>query len=190
MWRGRINPGHCGERRAMQRILSIMVYAPYIAAGLRRRRGGSTQNAPGSLKNLAGSQYSDPEFSFRRPIGITSIEFLADSNLPGYEDAVLVGEYAQGRLWLLRLNQNRDGFVLEGGLADGVLDDTDVLAAFGTGFGIVTDIQVGPDGALYILGLSADQVWRIGAIPEPHSWILSLVGLALIGCAVRKRCVA
>ena len=49
MWHGRINPGHCGERRAMQRILSIMVYAPDIAAGLRRRRGGSAQNAPGSL---------------------------------------------------------------------------------------------------------------------------------------------
>jgi hypothetical protein len=47
----------------------------------------------------------------------------------------------KGDLWTGRRQQALDDFVTEG---DEIL--------FGTNFGIVTDIQTGPDGALYLVG--------------------------------------
>ena len=136
---------------------------------------------------LPGATYQDPKFSFEQPIGITSIQFLAGSALgPAYDDAVLIGDYVHQQILLLRLNENRDGFVLEGSLADGVLDDGDVLAPFATDISVVTDIQVGPDGAVYVATLR-DTVYRIAPVPEPQTWLLSLAGLLLVAGAARIR---
>ena len=71
-------------------------------------------NAPGDLNMLPGAVYQDPKFSFASAIGITSIQFLHGSILgPGYDDAVLIGENNNPRLWLLRLNAARDRGVNE-----------------------------------------------------------------------------
>jgi glucose/arabinose dehydrogenase len=145
------------------------------------------ENAPADLVMLPGATYQDPKFSFLSPLGVTSIQFLAGSALgAAYDDAVLVGDYNSQQILLLRLNATRDGFVLPGGLADGVLDDGDTLPPFGTDFNVVTDIQVGPDGAVYVTTLG-DTIYRIAPVPEPHTWMLSLVGLALVGWAARRR---
>jgi glucose/arabinose dehydrogenase len=138
---------------------------------------------------LPGSAYADPEFSFAQPIGITALHFLHGSALGApYDDAVLVGEVNGGRLWLLRLNGARDGFELPGDLADGVLDPGDALTPFGTGFGIVTDITRGPDGALYITSFGSDAVYRVALVPEPATWALMILGVAFTTlCGVRRR---
>ena len=145
------------------------------------------QNAPGDLVMLPGATYQDPKFSIVNPIGIAALGFLYGSSLPGYEDALIFGEANSPNLWLLRLNANRDGFVLTGDLADGVFDPGDSFAPFGTDFRVITDIQTGPDGAVYLAALGADTIYRIAPIPEPHVWILSLAGLALVGWATRRR---
>lgn len=150
----------------------------------------NSQNAPGDLVVLAGSAYSDPEFSFRDPIGITSLEFLADSAWgTDYDDGLLVGDNNTGRLYLLRLNQDRDGFVLGGLLADKVADGDaqESLVSFGSGFGVVTDLQVGPDGALYVMSLTNGDVYRIAPVPEPATWALMLLGLGLLWRTARVR---
>ena len=51
------------------------------------------------------------------------------------------------------MNQNRTGLNLHGPLFDGVANNTDELQSivFGRGLGRITDIQVGPDGYLYLL---------------------------------------
>jgi glucose/arabinose dehydrogenase len=134
---------------------------------------------------LAQSTYSDPEFSFAQPIGITSIAFLAGSALgAAYDDAVLVGDNNTGSLYLFRLNSARDGFELSGDLADMVADGAErAQLLFGSNFFVTTDIEIGPDGAVYVLSLSQDRFYRITAIPEPGSagaFALGLLGLAAL----------
>jgi glucose/arabinose dehydrogenase len=153
------------------------------------------QNAPGDLVMLAGvphATYQDPKFSIEDPVGIAALGFLYGTSLgAGYENAVIYGSANQPVLRLLRLNASRDGFELSGDLADGVLDPGDApgtsLTEFGTGFSIVTDIQTGPDGAVYVTALGSDAVYRIAPVPEPHAWALILTGIGLVGWLARAR---
>jgi aldose sugar dehydrogenase len=137
----------------------------------------------GDLVQFAGSAYSDPEFSFFAPVAVTGLAFLAPSNLDAsYDDALLVGDAINGNLYLFRLNAARDGFVLPAGLTDLVADSVGErdLVEFGEGFGAITDIQIGPDGAVYVTGHANGIIYRI--IPEPSSLLcLALGGAMLVG---------
>ena len=102
------------------------------------------------------TKYSPPELTHVNPNAFTAIKFL-DSNKLGekYKNTLLVGEFNTGKLYNFKLNQNRTGLLLQGPLIDKVADtdkelDTVVLAE---GFGGIVDIQVGPDGYLYVLSL-------------------------------------
>lgn len=122
------------------------------------------------LAMLPGSAYSDPEFSWRTPIAVTSLAFLATSSAnQTLGDALLVGDNNTGQLSLFRLNAARDGLVLEGGLADLVADNTTERNSlvFGTDFSVVTDIQVGPDGGIYVLSLGNGAIYRIAPTVLP-----------------------
>ncbi|MBX9655450.1 PQQ-dependent sugar dehydrogenase [bacterium] len=153
-------------------------------SGWKSLMGPSSLN-PGGLNNLVqvpGSSYSDPEFSVQNPIGITSLEFLAGSILgSAYDDAVLFGDVNTGNIYLLRLNDARTGFVLDGSLTDLVANSQSELnnLLFGTGFGIVTDIQVGPDGAIYIASLTNNAIYRV--VPEVDSLLMSSMAASVIG---------
>jgi glucose/arabinose dehydrogenase len=145
-------------------------------------------NSVGDLVMLDGASYSDPEFSWRNTIGVTSIQFLVDSILgPAYDDDVLVGDNNTRALYLLTLNDNRDGFDLEGALSDGIADSTNERNALriGTDFGVVTDIQVGPDGGVYVLSLSNNAVYRI--TPEPGSAAMLALAVPMLLRRRRKR---
>ncbi len=65
----------------------------------------------------------------------------------------------------LVLNGARDGFVLSGNVADQVFDPTDTLSLiqFGSGFGAVTDIETGPDNAVYVLSLTNATIYRLSS---------------------------
>lgn len=128
------------------------------------------------LVQLPGSAYSDPEFSFLDTIAITGLAFLANSALDAnYRDALLVGDNNNGHLYLFRLNAGRTGFVLADPLDDLVADDTTEqnLVRFGQNFGAVTDIQVGPDGDVYVTSIGNGTIYRL---PEPSATVMMLVG--------------
>ena len=98
--------------------------------------------------------YRDPEFSWQDPVGVTAIKFLNSTALgEEYANDMFVADINNGRLYHFDLNQDRTSLLLEGPLEDKVADTVDELDSviFGTGFRAITDIEVGPDGYLYIL---------------------------------------
>jgi glucose/arabinose dehydrogenase len=98
--------------------------------------------------------YRDPEFVWQDPVGVTAIKFLNSTALgEEYANDMFVADINNGRLYHFDLNQDRTGLLLEGPLEDKVADNVDDLDSviFGTGFRAITDIEVGPDGYLYIL---------------------------------------
>jgi uncharacterized membrane protein len=77
---------------------------------------------------------------------------------------VFVGDCIYGNLYKFELNPDRTGFVFhDAALSDNVVNTGESMdeIIFGTGFGCLTDIEVGPDGLLYIVSLSERTIYRI-----------------------------
>ena len=117
------------------------------------------------LEDFGGTgQYSDPEFAWQNTVGVTGIKFLNSTALgEQYLNDVFVGDINNGRIYHFDLNQDRTGLMLEGALEDGVADNVGELGPviFGTGFRSISDIEVGPDGYLYILLYGPGKIYRI-----------------------------
>src|SRR5215208_6825397 len=102
-------------------------------------------------------KYSPPEFIWKIPVGVTAIKFL-DSPIYGkqYQNDVIIGNFNEGNLYHFDLNEDRTGLSLDGQLGDRIANKAQELeqVLFGQGFGGTTDIEVGPDGYLYILTIN------------------------------------
>jgi glucose/arabinose dehydrogenase len=125
-------------------------------------------NAVGDLFAMPGgaSAYSDPEFSWLNPVAVTSIVFPHDSALgPAYDGVALVGDFNLGNLSRFPLNPERTGFALSGltGLADLVADNAAERerVRLGANFGGISDLEIGPDGALYVVSIGAGAIHRV-----------------------------
>ncbi len=96
-------------------------------------------------------KYSSPEFTW--DVAPTALKFLNSDKLgKQYENDMFVGDIKNGNLYHFDLNQQRTGLLLDGPLADKVASKDEInQAIFAQGFGGITDIEVGPDGYLYIL---------------------------------------
>jgi aldose sugar dehydrogenase len=112
---------------------------------------------PSDLVDFGGKgKYSDPEFSWNASVGVTAIKFL-DSDKLGkkYENDIFVGDFHNGYIYHFDLNKKRTGLSLNASLDDKVANNKEELkqVIFGQGFGAITDIEVGPDGYLYVISL-------------------------------------
>jgi glucose/arabinose dehydrogenase len=120
------------------------------------------------------SRYSDPQFSWRYEIAPAGLGFISGRALgPQYDGDMVVGgatpNLLNGHLFRLNLTGNRrkigvDDPRLEDRVADNnfkydITESESLL--FGTGFGISTDVQTGPNGNLYIVSLSHGTVYEI-----------------------------
>jgi glucose/arabinose dehydrogenase len=113
--------------------------------------------------------YSDPEFTWQQTVAPTGLDFLDSSALGAeYQNDLFVGDYNNGNLYHFDLNSDRTQLVLGGGLADRALDSGDEVGdiLFGTGFGGITDVEVGPDGYLYVLTFQDDSGSIFRIVPE------------------------
>lgn len=102
-------------------------------------------------------KYRAPEFTWKETIGPTALTFLNSDKLgKQYENDMFVGDVDYGNIYHFKLNQNRTGLLVEGPLAGKVAyklrDDKPTI--FATGFDPIVDMQVGPDGYLYVLSLA------------------------------------
>ena len=145
----------------------INLVQPGFNSGWERIMGPVSRDPEGTsdLVQFPGSQYADPKFSWLGPVGPTAIVFLNSNQLGAeYQNDVFVGDINNGNLYRFELNSTRNGFLFQHpGLADLVADDSNELqeVVFGTGFGGVTDLKVGPDGLLYVLSFFQGKIFAI-----------------------------
>lgn len=122
--------------------------------------GKENTNPDSMLLNFSGKGvYSPPEFTWSVPVAPTAIKFMSSDKLgKQYKDDLFVGGANNGNIYHFDLNEgNRTELVLNGPLADRVSNNTleNEGITWGKGFGIITDMQVGPsDGHLYILSIN------------------------------------
>ncbi len=121
----------------------------------------ATGATPDDLVYFGKASYFEPKLSWITPMGITALKFL-DSDKLGkeYQNNMFVGDINNGLLYRFILNQARDDLSSDNGylentapLADREVNDPkeNQPIVFGQGFGGITDIEVGPDGYLYVL---------------------------------------
>jgi len=123
---------------------------------------------------LPGSSYSDPEFSWKHVLAPAAIGFLDSRALgPQYSGDLFVGfsttDTEAGPLFHFNLTGNRQRIAVDDPrLEDRVADNPtfhDITESeslrFGTGFGIVTDIETRPNGNLFLISLDQGVVYEI-----------------------------
>lgn len=113
-------------------------------------------------------KYSAPEFTWNQTVSPTSIEFLNSEVYGGnYKNDLFVGDLNNGNLYHFDLGDNRTSLKLVGPLEDKVADNNTELSQiiFGVGFGKITDMELGPDGYLYILSFDDDTVSIFKIVP-------------------------
>ena len=151
-------------------------------AGLQQMRflptsiADSPADARDRLFHVPASHPRDPRFSWKYVVPPAGLGFVDGNGLgEQYDGDLIVGSAVArttnpGHLYRFRLNGGRNQFKfdderLEDKVADNLfLDDfttegEEIL--FGTNFGIVTDIQTGPDGGLYLVGPSSGAIRKI-----------------------------
>lgn len=135
----------------------INLVEPGFNGGWRQVQGMAYLNDlfdPQNLVTFNGKgKYSDPEFEWMNTTGPTSITFLNSTKLgKQYENDMFVGNI-NGTLHHFDLLPNRTGLALSGVLSDKIANTNEELknVTLGQGFGIITDLETGPDGYLYVL---------------------------------------
>ncbi len=174
----------------------INIVEPGFNSGWVQIMGPEARSPQGidSLFQLPGSHYADPKFSWFDPVGPTAIAFLNSAQLgEAYQHDVFVGDINLGNLYHFKPTLTRDGLHLEtpGLAADLVADPNDGLqeVIFGTGFGGITDLKIGPDGRLYILSFQG-KIFVVSQAAILQGMVQDEVtGTALEGVSVTAWCV-
>ena len=89
----------------------INLISPNFNSGWELIMGPATQEEIDLLPGFESFVYSQPEFSWENPIGVTSILFVDSISFPNYSDDVLVGDCNRGKISKFTLNPLRNAFV-------------------------------------------------------------------------------
>jgi glucose/arabinose dehydrogenase len=129
-----------------------------------------------ALFALPGSHLRDPAFSWKEVVPPAGLGFIDGAGLGAHYDGDLIVGSAvarptnPGHLYRFRLNGGRNRFEfddprLKDTVADNLARDDFATEGeeilFGTDFGIVTHIETGPDGALYLVSPSSGAILKI-----------------------------
>jgi glucose/arabinose dehydrogenase len=126
---------------------------------------GLVSEKPNNLVSFDGNgKYRLPEFTWNHSVGLTALKFLSTDKLgKQYENDMLTTDVVTKRIYDFKLNHNRTGLVLNGSLTDKVADSDDELddVVFAGGFGLISDLQIGPDGYLYVVVFYKGEIYRV-----------------------------
>ena len=127
------------------------------------------------LLMLPGAHYEDPEFSWKWAVAPAGIGFVGSGLGPQYAGDLFVGASRtfldNGYLFDFKLDASRQHFSFTDPALSDKVDDNEykfdqgesASLVAGKNFGIVTDIETGPDGNLYVTSLSNGAVYMISA---------------------------
>jgi glucose/arabinose dehydrogenase len=129
---------------------------------------------------LPGAVYVDPDFSWKYEVGPAGTAFVEGVALGAeYNGTLWIGSARSfqqvggngGSLYRFKLTPDRLHVDVSADprLADRVADNQQKFEGtesetlkIGTGFGTTTDIEQGPDGALYVVSITDNTIYRIG----------------------------
>jgi aldose sugar dehydrogenase len=178
-----VGPGFNGGWADVDGMASrcVVLVCPYL-----KHREDQKQSYQAGLVDFGGKgTYNDPQFAWEYNPTPTAVKFLNSDKLgKQYQDDLFVGDFNYGNLYHFKLNPQRTELLLpsDGSLADRVSNSPDESKSiiFGTGFGGatalyikkhnnfggITDIEVGPDGYLYILAFRETQGTIYRVVPK------------------------
>lgn len=133
----------------------------------------SPEEALDRLFMLPGAHYSDPEFSWKWEVAPGGIGFAGAGLGPEFENDLFVGAATpalQGG-YLFRLDTDSGDIQVDDPRIEDLVADNlakhDVTESesllIGNSFGVVTDVETGPDGDLYVVSLTNGAIYRIFA---------------------------
>jgi glucose/arabinose dehydrogenase len=110
------------------------------------------------LQNFNGKgHYSDPELVWVNTAGPTAVKFLKSTKLGT--------TYDNGRIYHFDLTPDRKDLILPQELSSRVIEKPTSPGVsnivFGEGFGGITDLEVGPDGNLYVVSIGLGSIYQI-----------------------------
>jgi glucose/arabinose dehydrogenase len=127
--------------------------------------GDLASEKPDNLVDFDGKgKYSSPEFTWNNRVSPTSLKFLSTEKFgKQYENDMLVADVNNYRIYHFELNENRTALLLQGQLIDKVADTDKELNSviFAGGLGLITDLEIGPDGYLYFVSINQGKIYRI-----------------------------
>lgn len=118
------------------------------------KEGLAPTNPEGLVDFDGKGKYSTPEFTWDKSVGPTALTFLSTDKLGiGYKNDILVGDIKYGNIYHFKLNTDRNSLDLNGELIDRVANSSKEISKiiFAYGFAGITDLEIGPDGNLYVL---------------------------------------
>jgi glucose/arabinose dehydrogenase len=131
------------------------------------------------LFQLPGSAFRNPEFSWKYVVAPAGLGFAASANIGSeFEGDLFVGlsvpQPLGGALYRFNLSGDRKTLAFtDAALADGVADNATFndlgeqqSLLVGRDFGVVTDIESGPNGLLYVVSLTNNAVYEISQRPK------------------------
>ena len=177
---------------------------PNFNSGWETIMGPATESELSLLPSFENFVYSDPEFSWQEVVTPTALSFTDSAGFEKYKNSLFVGDCNFGNLYKFELNSDRTEFVFDDpALADRVINAGERMEeiVFGTGFGCITDLEVAPDGSLYVVSLTHDAIYRItpktmmadktqdvdSTIPIQYLEFITIAALIIIAIIVLKK---
>jgi aldose sugar dehydrogenase len=111
-------------------------------------------------------KYDEPKLVWGNSTGLSSLVFL-DSDKLGtqYRNDMFVGDVHNSRIYHFKLNNERNDLMLPKTVEEKFIENPINSGAkdivFGSGFGGITDLTVGPDGYLYLISIGLGKIFRI-----------------------------
>jgi glucose/arabinose dehydrogenase len=164
-----INLVEPGFNSGWAKVQGIWPVSDYTATPEKFGFFDNKQNVTNAISNLfdfnGKGRYSSPEFSWNVTVAPTAIQFYSSDRLgKHYENDLFVGALKdRGTIYHFELNEERSELVLTGKLQDKIANSQEELQdiIFAKDFGRVTDIEVGPDGYIYVVSIGRGEIYRI-----------------------------
>lgn len=147
----------------------VNLIKPGFNGGFETIQGPSTYvpAAPTGLVDFNGTGiYRDPEFVWTQKVVPVGLKFLNSDKLgPNYQNDMFIGSFLNGHIYHFDLTKDRNHLIVPSSfnykqMATWNATGSDEIT-FGSGFGGISSIHVGPDGFLYVISFTNGEIYKI-----------------------------